>query len=76
MDVHSERRGRIATAPLRHYFCQDHGVRSVPWMLPEKPWSRLHLDHAINFVGTNVMVGNGGRLLQVPLHSPNQFYFN
>ena len=26
--VHSERRGRIATAP-RQYFCQDHGVRSV-----------------------------------------------
>ena len=24
-----------------------------PWMLPEKPWSRLHLDHAINFLGTN-----------------------
>eukprot|EP00795_Rhopilema_esculentum_P007931 gene7931-biopygen9137 len=24
-----------------------------PWMLPEKPWSRLHLDHAINFMGTN-----------------------
>ena len=20
-----------------------------PWMMPEKPWSRLHLDHAINF---------------------------
>ena len=28
--LHSERRGRIATAPLRQYFCQDHGVRSVP----------------------------------------------
>ena len=26
--LHSERRGRIATAP-RQYFCQDHGVRSV-----------------------------------------------
>ncbi len=24
-----------------------------PWMLPEKPWSRLHLDHAINFMGSN-----------------------
>ena len=22
-----------------------------PWMLPEKPWSRLHIDHAINFLG-------------------------
>ena len=27
--LHSERRGGIATAPLRQYFCQDHGVRSV-----------------------------------------------
>ena len=27
-----------------------------PWMLPEKPWSRLHLDHAINFMGTNWLV--------------------
>ncbi|XP_014779115.1 uncharacterized protein K02A2.6-like [Octopus bimaculoides] len=27
-----------------------------PWMLPEKPWSRLHMDHAINFMGTNWLV--------------------
>ena len=27
-----------------------------PWMVPEKPWSRLHLDHAINFMGTNWLV--------------------
>ena len=27
-----------------------------PWMLPEKPWSRLHLDHAINFMGTDWLV--------------------
>ena len=27
-----------------------------PWMLPEKPWSRLHLDHAINFLGHNWLV--------------------
>ena len=25
-------------------------------MLPEKPWDRLHLDHAINFLGTNWLV--------------------
>ena len=24
-----------------------------PWMLPETPWSRLHVDHAIQFMGTN-----------------------
>ena len=27
-----------------------------PWMLPEKPWSRFHLDHAINFLGNNWLV--------------------
>ena len=27
-----------------------------PWMLPEKPWTRLHLSHAINFLGTNWLV--------------------
>ena len=27
-----------------------------PWMLPEKPWSRLHLDHAINFMGSNWLI--------------------
>ena len=27
-----------------------------PRMLPEKPWSRLHLDHAISFLGTNLLV--------------------
>ena len=27
-----------------------------PWMPPEKPWSRLHIDHAINFLGSNWLV--------------------
>lgn len=27
-----------------------------PWMVPEKPWSRIHIDHAINFLGTNWLV--------------------
>ena len=27
-----------------------------PWMMPEKPWSRLYLDHAINFLGRNWLV--------------------
>ena len=27
-----------------------------PWMLPEKPWSRLHMDHAINFMGSQWLV--------------------
>lgn len=27
-----------------------------PWMMPEKPWSRLHIDHAINFMGSSWLV--------------------
>ncbi|KAL5506233.1 hypothetical protein EMCRGX_G007832 [Ephydatia muelleri] len=27
-----------------------------PWMLPEKPWSRVHVDHAIIFLGCNWLV--------------------
>ena len=26
------------------------------WILPEKPWSRLHLDHAVNFMGSQQLV--------------------
>ena len=29
-----------------------------PWILPEKPWSRLHIDHAINFYGSKLIGGN------------------
>ena len=27
-----------------------------PWMLPERPWSRVHMDHAINFMGQDWLV--------------------
>ena len=27
-----------------------------PWMLPERPWSRIHVDHAVNFMGKNWLV--------------------
>ena len=27
-----------------------------PWTIPEKPWNRVHLDHAINFMGYNWQV--------------------
>lgn len=41
--------------------CQEHQSKPAklpnhPWMLPEKPWSRIHIDHAINFMGTNWLV--------------------
>ena len=35
--------------------CEHRRVPSKPeihlWVMPEKPWSRLHIDHAINFMG-------------------------
>ena len=27
-----------------------------PWMFPEKPWSRIHIDHAINFMISNWLI--------------------
>ena len=27
-----------------------------PWTMPDKPWSRVHIDHAVNFMGTNWLV--------------------
>ena len=41
--------------------CAEHQNRppkqpNHPWMLPEKPLSRIHLDHAINFLGSNWLV--------------------
>ena len=26
------------------------------WIIPEKPWSRVHLDHSINLLGSNWLV--------------------
>jgi len=51
----------IETTSRRCESCGEHQNRPSkppvhPWMLPEKPWSRLHLDHAINFMGTNWLV--------------------
>ena len=51
----------IETASRRCEPCGEHQKKPPkpavhPWMLPEKPWSRLHLDHAINFMGSNWLV--------------------
>ena len=27
-----------------------------PWILPEKPWSRIHVDHVINFMDSNWLI--------------------
>ena len=34
--------------------CAEH--QNNPWMLPERPWSRIHVDHAVNFMGKNWLV--------------------
>ena len=41
--------------------CAEHQNRppqpaNHPWMMPEKPWSRIHIDHAINFMGSNWLI--------------------
>ena len=46
-----------------------------PWMLPEKPWSRLHLDHAINFMSTNWLVLVDA-YSKYPCTHARQFHFN
>jgi transposase InsO family protein len=51
----------IEAACRRCQSCAEHQNKPAkpaihPWMLPEKPWSRIHLDHAINFMGTNWLV--------------------
>ena len=41
--------------------CPEHQNKTAkpanhPWMVPEKPWSRIHIDHAIEFMGSNWLV--------------------
>jgi hypothetical protein len=41
--------------------CMEHSNKpskpeNHPWIVPEKPWSRIHIDHAINFMGSNWLV--------------------
>ena len=41
--------------------CAEHQNRppqpaNHPWMMPEKPWSRIHIVHAINFMGSNWLI--------------------
>ena len=41
--------------------CAEHQTKPAkpanhPWMLPEKWWSRIHVDHVVNFLGTNWLV--------------------
>ena len=41
--------------------CAEHQKKpsklaSHPWMLPEKPWSHVYINHAINFLGSNWLI--------------------
>jgi len=41
--------------------CAEYQTKSTKasehfWMLPEKSWSCIHVDHAINFIGYNWLV--------------------
>ena len=31
-------------------------AQNHPWITPDKPWSRVHIDHAINFMGSNWLI--------------------
>ena len=46
---------RTCTACAEH---QNHPSKPAnhPWMLPDKPWSLVHVNHAVNFMGTNWLV--------------------
>ena len=46
---------RRCTACAEHQNCPPK-LPNHPWMLPEKPWSRVHVDHAINFLGNHWLV--------------------
>ena len=46
---------RTCTAYAEHQN-QPSKPANHPWMSPEKPWSRVHVDHAVNFMGTNWLV--------------------
>ena len=46
---------RQCTACAEHQ-SQPPKLTNHPWMMPERPWSRLHVDHAINFMGSNWLV--------------------
>ena len=67
----------IEMASRRCYSCGEHQNKPSkpplhPWMLPEKPWGRLHLDHAINFMGKDWLVITDAYSKCCELHSPNR----
>ena len=47
--------GRRCTMCAEHQN-SPHKAPPHPWILPEKPWSRLHIDHAVSFMGHHWLV--------------------
>ncbi|KAK3785995.1 hypothetical protein RRG08_040278 [Elysia crispata] len=55
------RKSWTLSSHLLSNLCRKHQGKTLkdpvhPWMLPEKPWSRVHIDHAVNFMGHNWLV--------------------
>ena len=73
-DLHSERRGRIATI-LRQYFCGDHGVRGVGLIkdFPQSPWADPMpvIVYWLPYTGTEKILSDATRTVQctLSLHS-------
>ena len=55
IDIHIEDTCRCCTACAEHQNRPPQPVNH-PWMMPEKPWSRIHIDHAINFMGRTWLI--------------------
>ena len=47
-----------------------------PWMLPEKPWSRVHIDHACHQLLRNKLAAHHRCIFQVPMYTSNHLYLN
>ncbi len=55
IDSDIEKQSRNCTTCAEHQNAPSKQANH-PWMLPERPWSRIHVDHAINFLGQNWFV--------------------
>ena len=55
IDAQIEDTCRQCTACGEHQHAPEK-LPNHPWMVPEKPWSRIHVDHAIDFLGSHWLV--------------------
>ncbi|XP_045124381.1 uncharacterized protein K02A2.6-like [Portunus trituberculatus] len=71
--------GDIEETCCRCTSCGEHHSKLAkpathPWVLHEKPWSQIHLDHAFNFMGSNWLVLTDA-YLKYPCIHPTQSIF-